>query len=157
MQEQLTIRETLPLVLLYESDGYEIEGRTRFQKMVFLIEELVQDEEDKSLYEFVEYDYGPFAKELLDDLERFERMGVVKIHRQETYKGGERYDHQLTYRGVKSVEKLIENSDDPSFEFIHEAAKDVIDDWGDESMWDLLDHIYEENQKYKERSVLYGT
>ena len=155
MTEQLTIREAIPMVLLFESEEYEIEGRTRFQKMVFLIEELVQEEEDMSLYEFVEYDYGPFSKQLLDDLERFERMGLVNIDRQETYKGGERYDHQLTYEGVKSIRQLIENTDDPTFTFVHEKAKSVVETWGEEPMWDLLDHIYEENPEYKERSVLY--
>jgi uncharacterized protein YwgA len=155
MHEQLTIRETIPLVLLYESQDYEIEGRTRFQKMVFLIEKLVQNEEDKSLYEFVEYDYGPFSKQLLNDLERFEEMDVVDIDKREMYQGGERYDHQLTERGVKSVERLIENTENGTFHFVHDAAKDVIDEWGEESMWNLLDYIYESHPKYKERSVLY--
>ncbi|MFC7213703.1 hypothetical protein ACFQO4_06355 [Saliphagus sp. GCM10025334] len=151
MSQPLTLRETIPLVLLYESEDYRIEGRTRFQKLVFLVQEQI----DRDLYQFVPYDYGPFSKILLDDLERLEDLGLVEINLKELYRGGERYDHQLLPTGVKSVRNLLENSENPAVIEIHEAAQEAIRQWEDKSMWDLLDHIYENHQQYKERSVLY--
>jgi len=156
MPEQLTAQESIPLTLLYEAEDCRIEGRVRFQKMVFLVQELLEEmEEDYDLYEFIRYDYGPFAKQLLDDLERFERLDLVDIDQKQLYRGGTRYDHELTRKGVNSVENLLETSGSPALDAVHEAAQDVIEEWDDESMWDLLDHIYEQHPKYKEKSVLY--
>jgi len=154
MTESLTIRESIPLILLYESEDYRIQGRTRFQKMVFLVQERIGDR-GYDLYNFIKYDYGPFAKQLLDDLERFENLGLVSIDEQDLYRGGTRYDHKLTPKGVQSVEKLLNNSTSPALEAVRQAAGEVVEEWNDESMWDLLDHIYDRHPEYKERSVLY--
>lgn len=154
MSESLTVRESIPLILLYESEDHRIQGRTRFQKMVFLVQEVI-DDKGYNLYNFIKYDYGPFAKQLLDDLERFEDLGLVTIDEKDLYRGGTRYDHKLTSKGIKSVEKLLNESPSPALKAVRQAAQEIIEEWNDESMWDLLDHIYEQHPEYKERSVLY--
>jgi len=58
---------------MYAGDGEPIEGRTRLQKLVFLMQKRLEEAGEDPLqsddYEFIPYDYGPFSKELYDDLD----------------------------------------------------------------------------------------
>lgn len=70
------------LVLLYASDGRTectaVEGITRLDKLMFLLSKtkefasLFQDD-----YEFTAYNFGPYATELLDDIEALEEEGFL--------------------------------------------------------------------------------
>ena len=149
---ELKIRQVIPLALLYAADDHRIEGRTRFQKLVFLLQEEALDE-DIDTYEFIEYDYGPFAKEVLDDLERFESEGLVKIEKTTTLGGSKRYNHELTDEGVRLFEDLLEQVH--LIEVIYDAAEEVIEEYNEKPLFEVLDHVYEEYPQYQEKSVIY--
>ncbi len=76
----------LLLVLLYVNGKTDkinepIIGKTRLTKMVFLFEkELLKkfkNINEDSLPEFFAYDYGPFSKELLDDIRFFQMIDFI--------------------------------------------------------------------------------
>jgi len=149
---ELSIRQVVPLALLYKSDGYRLEGRTRFQKLAFLVkEEITRDGID--LYKFIKYDYGPFSKELLDDLEWLEEQGLVEIEKRPTFGGKTRYDHELTDKGVAIFEGLRDSDSD--VEKVAEVAEEIVDDYSGLSIRKLLDYIYAEFPEYQENSVYY--
>ena len=79
-------RKDLLMLLLYEEGGSNdiaepIEGRTRLMKLVFLLDmelDLQRDLQIDRPYKFEAYDYGPFSKDLLNDLDFLENMGLIK-------------------------------------------------------------------------------
>jgi len=65
-------KRLIPLALARVGDENPIEGRTRLQKMVFVIQQELSQTEDYSedrFYEYFAYDYGPFSKELAEDID----------------------------------------------------------------------------------------
>jgi uncharacterized protein len=75
------------LTLLYSPGKYEavnepITGRTKLTKMVFLFEKELQktfftDNVSVKLPDFEPYNFGPFSKELFDDLSFFLSIGLI--------------------------------------------------------------------------------
>lgn len=146
----LNVRDFIPLSLLHASSDYSIEGRTRFQKLVFIVQQRLEDS-SINRYDFIKYDYGPFAKEILDDLERLERAGLVEIDEQRTFGGNKRYDHSLTSEGIETVEQAIEQ--DEQISYIYDVSYSVVNDFNDMSIRQLLEDIYDKYPEYKENSV----
>jgi len=80
------IRKDLLLLLLYSpgstGDVAEpIDGRTRLMKLLFLLQNDFPLEKligSNRIYNFQAYHYGPFAKDVYDDLEFLENVGLIK-------------------------------------------------------------------------------
>ena len=64
-----------PLLTLYVVG--EIRGKTKLQKLVFLLDKELNIIRDHG-YNFVRYRYGPFSKELIEDVEMLILIGLVK-------------------------------------------------------------------------------
>ncbi len=72
------------LMLLYAFEGDKgrtsIHGITRLDKLMFLLSQFSEFsplfEND---YDFVAYNFGPFATELLDDLEALKQQGLIEV------------------------------------------------------------------------------
>ena len=83
-------RRDILLLMLYspgvgEANNEPIVGRTRLVKMLFLFKEELLDEfrrgteiTDESFYEFFPWRYGPFSREVYDDLNFFMLRGFVE-------------------------------------------------------------------------------
>lgn len=160
---KLKTKQFLPLALLAASDG-EVRGKTRLQKLAFLTEqELIEQGIDT--HEFVPYDYGPFSKDLMEDVEMLESEGLVKINVRQTFGGDDRYDYRLTKLGRETYE---ENDPDYDWETVDDVtdgqdrfvcidhfARDVTQDFGEMPLSNLIDHVYTEHPEYAENSVFY--
>ena len=160
---KLKAKQFLPLALLAASDG-EVRGKTRLQKLAFLTEqELIEHGIDP--HEFVPYDYGPFSKDLMEDVETLESEGLVKINVRQTFGGDDRYDYRLTKHGREAYE---ENDPDYDWETVDDVtdgedrfvcidhfARDVVRDFGEMPLSNLIDHVYTEHPDYAQNSVFY--
>ena len=75
-------RKDVILYLLYGASAKPISGRTRLQKMLFLLEkEYKLSSQLSSDFGFVAWRYGPFSIELLRDIEFLENVGMIKAQR----------------------------------------------------------------------------
>lgn len=146
---EITERQLIPLSLL-EAAGGEISGRTRLQKLAFLLVEEELDD-DYPGYEFVKYDYGPFSKDLLTDVESLDDNGVVGEEETRTFSGNQRYDYDLQPDVGEQVKELAE-SDEEMGEIL-EAAQEIVDEHGDKPIRELLEDVYDEYPEYLENSV----
>lgn len=84
-----------------------IRGRTRFQKIIFLLK---QKDKIHFGYNFIPYYYGPYSRDLQLELNLLEAAGYVQV----TPKGGYLYVHCLTEEGKKAareVEHKMEKSE----------------------------------------------
>ena len=154
----MNAKRVLPLALLYAADSYRIRGRTRFQKLAFLAEQRLE-KEGINAYDFIPYDYGPFTDDLYIELEYLRDCGLVEESRTRTYGGDERYDYKLTQRGRQTFEQDIpENPSSPGekrFETLMMIANDIVSEYNDIPISNLLEYVYEEYPEYAENSILY--
>jgi uncharacterized protein YwgA len=145
---EISREQLIPLALLYAS-GREVKGKTRLQKLAFLLDEEELGDQFKA-YSFKKYDYGPFSKQLLQDTERLKRDGVVEIDKTRTFSGNSRYDYELEEDWIEDVEYLAEDDD---ISEIFEAAEKIVEKHEGKSIRDLVEYIYNEYPEYEENSV----
>jgi len=146
-------RKLLPLALMYAGDGEPIEGRTRLQKMVFLMqkqfEEAGVDPTQSANYEFVPYDYGPFSKELYADLDDLTEHEMVES-REEPIRDGTKYNYEIQEAGREFIEQQIPKEE---AQMIIEVAAEIKDEYNDVLLSDLIEDVYSEYPKYAENSI----
>ena len=145
-------RELLPLALLQANEREEIEGRTRMQKLVFLIQEEFENADSRlpGTYTYIPYDYGPFARELYDDLDRLKERGVITEERVEMSDGTYKYNYRLT----DEAEDYISRVQQEKLEKTRQLADQIKSEFNDTRLPDLLDYVYAEYPEYAENSVL---
>lgn len=146
-------RQLLPLVLLGAEDEEPVEGRTRLQKLMFLIQKRMEEQGDPLDwgYPFRAYDYGPFAKELYDDLDQLRRRGFVEERERQLDDDVIQYDYVLTPKGREFVRKELEGRRPDG---LAETAEAIKDDFNDVPLQQLIDYVYTEYPEYAENSVL---
>lgn len=146
-------RHLLPLVLLGVGDEAPVEGRTRLQKLMFLIQQRLEDQGGaiKWGYSFEPYDYGPFAKALYDDLDELQRRSLVKERERCLDDDVIQYDYVLTKDGGEYVREKLDNS---HFDSLTITAESVKDEFNDMPLQQLIDYVYTEYPEYAENSVL---
>ena len=147
-------RELLPLALMYADSGETIEGRTRLQKLVFLLEQELKGRAhpvvDGQDYEFIAYDYGPFSKSLYDDLDELDEKGLVREVEETMDDGQVKYDYELTEDGREAVEDRLMSGD---AEKVRELAQEFKDEYNDVLLSELIEYVYSKYPAYAENSV----
>ena len=93
--------EKLLVVLKYYG---KIWGRTRFQKIIFLLKEKYGV---KFNYKFIPYHYGPYSQDLQYEIDMLNALGLIDINPED----GILYSHQLTAEGKKAADKMEEKID----------------------------------------------
>lgn len=145
-------RQLLPLVLMEANENQPIEGRTRLQKMVFLMQqEFVEaDEPLPGKYQYIPYDYGPFAKKLYDDIDELSDRHVIDEDPETIEDGKVKYYYQLGRRGDDYLHEWPEED----IKRVRKVAERIKQDFNDMPLPQLLDHVYTQYPEYAENSVL---
>lgn len=147
-------RKLIPMALMYAGDQEPIEGRTRLQKMVFLVQQRMYSEEDEYLesedYEFIPYDYGPFSKELYDDLDTLIEKRMAASQEEELDSGKVKYDYEIESAGKEFVETQLSTEEAQK---ILQIARDVKIEYNDMLLSDLIDDVYSQFPEYAEESI----
>jgi len=98
-----------PLLILYIVN--KIKGKTKLQKLVFLLDKELKIIKDHK-YNFIKYRYGPFSKELIQDIEILILAGFINIEEEIKEINGEEITipiYTLTARGQKIAQKIYNN------------------------------------------------
>ena len=149
----MLVRTTLPLLLTFANDGEPIEGRTRFQKMIFLLLERAKFFTNR--YEFVPHDYGPYSRELQSDIDYLIREGHVTEERKTREEGKIKYVYSITKDGTSFVNHIISNeklNNEFQFSNILELTNEVKNDLNYKDLSLLLSKIYDEYPEYAKYS-----
>ena len=137
-----SIKRALPIALLAAAPDTTIHGRTRFQKLVFLLQEgdLIDQPSlpDEQSYEYIAHNYGPYSTELDDWLSRLHRNNVITIITTETAAGNTRDVFTLN-RTALSKTSLIKG--DPTDELTN-RVETTISKYNDVPVLELLDRVY---------------
>lgn len=155
-------KKHLPLFLLQTEEESEINGITRFQKLVFLAQEgglsddPVEPLDDAETFDYEANDYGPFSKELYDTLDYLKREGYINVDETLTPSGNERKDYSIADDGEDLIEeKLGDIADDPT-DLRHDlkVLRAVKRLYSGEPIFELIDDLYAEYPDYAKDSVL---
>ena len=101
-----------PLLTLYVVG--EIRGKTKLQKLVFLLDKELNIIKDQG-YNFVPYKYGPFSKELIEDVEMLILTGLVETKEEVKEFNGEEVTiaiYKLTDRGKNIARRIYDELTD---------------------------------------------
>lgn len=147
-------RKLLPLALMYACDGEPIEGRTRLQKLVFLMQKRLEEAGEDPLqtddYEFIPYDYGPFSKELYDDIDKTMARGMVEGREEDLGEDKVKYDYEIQEDGEQWVRDQLAKEE---AQRVLRLAEEIKDEYGDVYLSDLIDEVYSRYPKYAENSI----
>lgn len=145
----------IPLALAHARDKGRIDGRTRLQKMVFVVQQELKEAGELSedqLYEFFPYDYGPFSKELAEDIDDMLDEGLLdedpEVYNDE---GDVKYYYELESDGEALVEQEIADKD---LENVIEKSRNVKKLFNEDmDLPEVIDEVYSEYPDYAEESV----
>jgi len=100
----------------------------------------------KPAYDFVPYKYGPFAKQLYDDLEALEDSGLVRLEHPPKGKGALREKTDIYL--IEEQRKLIEKSTASLHGEVRQGGDAVMQAYGSLTPKQLLDLVYERYPEY---------
>lgn len=148
-------KRLIPLLLSYVGDEEPIDGRTRLQKMVFVIQqELTESGEldERQIYEFFAYDYGPFSKELAESIDRMIEDGLLDEDEVEYDEDGNvKYLYELQPEGQELVEQELDGAE---IQNIVRKARGIKQRFNEDlSLPEVIDNVYAEYPEYAENSV----
>lgn len=148
-------RKLLPLALISANNGEPIEGRTRLQKMVFLMQkELEQRDQLGAIrleYDFIPYDYGPFSKGLYDDLDAMIDQEFVEDTEEPLQSGKVKYIYEIEDDGEVLVDSEKETWSDA--DAIMQLAQEIKEEYNNMLLSELIEYVYSEYPEYAEKSV----
>jgi len=147
-------KKIIPLALAAMDEKTPIEGRTRLQKMVFMLQQELKESSNISedqLYEFFAYDYGPFSKELAEEIDDLIEKGLIVEHPDE-FDDGEKvkYLYEIKSQGVRAIQN--HRGDEHASDVI-EAAREMKQRFNETPLPDVIDEVYSEYPEYAEESV----
>jgi len=136
-------------LLLADNTHDGIHGRTKLQKFVFLLQKQLGDSCPSS-YNFIPYDYGPFSKELAEDMTELQDEGFVE--KREIVMGNKvEHRYKITDDGHRELEHLKSefNIGDTA-----QVSEELVGKWNKNSLRRLISYVYSKYPRYAEKSVL---
>jgi uncharacterized protein YwgA len=121
----------------------KVNGRTRFQKLMFLIQKKTETDKTEGLdFKFEIYLYGPFSRELSSAIDDLVNKRYLEEGKTETGLGYTRYEYKLTEKGRHLLayakgKKLVSTS-------IQHAINEIAKDYGETALPELVEKAYEE-------------
>lgn len=145
----------LPLALLYATENHQINGRTRFQKLIFLMQKEgnLNKLEPTDTYRFEPYDYGPFSSDLYDDLDEHIERDLIEDSMEEMDEEEDivEYKYQLKSEGKDFVKRHISSEE---IQEVVQEAKRIVQEYENMHLPELINIVYSKYPDYAENSVL---
>lgn len=134
----------VPLYMLYCMNG-ELNGRTRFQKLVFLTKEKLKEGNHDIDIQFSRLFYGPFSRDLRDSLKTHIKEGTVSEWVEDSSYGLV-YIYQLTDDGRNIVADSLRRGLIP--QEVKRKIEEVAHEFGDKPLDELIALVYREYPQY---------
>jgi len=154
------INQETDLLFLLFNYTEEVEGVTKLQKLLFLLQE---ESEFKEIYENVEiefepYKYGPFSEQIYDEVELLINMGAIKevdSKNADDIRGPDSSRHankrfEVTNRGQTIAREVNATMDDD----LQDEFSRIMDDYIEMPLDDLLEYVYRQYPDYTTESEI---
>lgn len=148
-------KRLIPLLLAYVNEENPIDGRTRLQKMVFVLQQQLKEAgeySDSELYSFFAYDYGPFSKELAESIDTMIEQGLLAEHPEEYNEEGDlKYLYELEPEGKELIEQAL---DQEVLQGILDAAAQLKTRYNEDlTLPEVIDEVYDDYPEFAENSI----
>jgi uncharacterized protein YwgA len=147
-------RATYLLLLLEADNARPIQGRTKLEKLAFLVQQKVIDDLKVGVspdsYHFRPLNFGPFTEEVFDDLTALRTLGLVDF-------SGDELSTQvfrITAEGQRAVQRLIEEGRVSSL--LVEGIRKIKSTYGRMDLDELVGRVYREYPRFAEASQIRG-
>lgn len=130
----------------------QIRGITRFQKLVFLAQNEIDELQTKG-YHFDKHDYGPFSKDMYDDLDGLVSAGYIREETNTTQSGKDRYTYTLTKKGKGYVDDIL-TSNKAKSELEITELKNLKTEYGSVPILELIKRVYQDYPEYTTETKL---
>jgi len=127
-----------------------IRGKTKLQKLLFLVQNELAKRGYRAKYAFRPYLYGPYSRELYIDIEWLRMNDLVDVKTTFDEDIGLMADFSITKKGKSRLMDLIESR---NYRNINEIVEDVAMKYGEMSTTQLVEFVHEEFSHYHRRKV----
>lgn len=147
------LRQAYPLLLAYANESQPIMGRTRFQKMIFLMEKELAAHGARPVAKlgFIPYDYGPYSKALQQDIDGLIDEQLVKDDEIKSPDTGKiMYKYTITGTGSTMADLLMTEPEYKACGF-HDAYRilgGIKERINGMDIGDVLRRVYAEHPEY---------
>jgi len=158
--DEIDREDDLALLLFHHAN--EVDGITKLQKLIFLIQEETEFTEvhEKIEFEFESYKYGPFSEEIYDRIRFLIAIGAIEAVDTDSDTDHVRtQDDQNDLSGKKFV--LTEKGKKISYEFneilddnIEEEIEAISNEYNDLTLNELLEYVYTQYPNYTDESEI---
>lgn len=146
-------KEDFLLAILYF--GKAVYGKTKLQKLAFLVQREMEGTPFDGVFDFQPYYYGPFTPEIYDVVENVEKRNFISVQERRAEKEGDvvhAHDYELTSQGEERARDFVESL--PSDQ--REQLRKLVETYNFRSLAKLLEYTYEEYPEMAERSMWEG-
>jgi len=135
----------------YMKNNNMIIGKTRLQKLIFLVQDQLMRNGYRSKYAFRPYFYGPFNRQLYTDLEWLKMNDLINID-YEFNNNGYISKYTITDKGLREINDKIENT---NYVELEKILRDTVIKYEDYPLSKLVDYVHKEYDEYilKERKL----
>lgn len=95
-------------------------------------------------HDFQGYTYGPYSFQLTNDLETLESLELIRVHtipvNNSNKFAGKQFKYELSEKGKIEIEHSL--SSNLFSETEKKSVEDIISDWNDKSLSEILDYVY---------------
>jgi len=146
-QESEMSRMDIILMMLYNNNGksLSIRGKTRLQKLVFLVQKELEDIGYKSRYAFRPYLYGPYSQELYTDITWLKMNDYIEVKKEFNEDIGLITNFNATDKGKGYVANLLKA---PYYHLLYGVIANVIKKYGEMSLEKLVDYTHKKYPEY---------
>lgn len=134
--------------------GAPVRGRTRFQKMIFLMREELKGDGRVPDLGFAPFDYGPYSRALQLDIDSLASDGLIGEDRPDPNRTARAvYTYAITDAGREMAGRLLSDPRHRKYGFREAYGKleEIKREFNDAGLADLLRHVY---AKYPEYAAL---
>lgn len=148
-QGRLTRSEVLLLLLnapgLSNIENEPIRGRTKLQKLLFLIQKRIPKNSLLVSYPFRPFKYGPFCKEVYDDLQFLKKEGLIEEAKEYLKDKGIYVKFKLTEKGQQKAREIAST---PAGMEIAKIVNDVKKEFNSMSVANLVEFTHRKYPGY---------
>jgi len=141
VEDKINVRELIIPLHIISLCGGQLNGKTRFQKLVFLS----QEDSNKFNFEFKPAQFGPLSYKLNHALERMKKLGLLEEHIEQTQSGNKVINYSLTEDGQELVQFGLTKFLDSG---IIQSNKNIVNEYANMSYVDLLDYVHIKYPQY---------
>jgi uncharacterized protein YwgA len=139
MNMEISLPKKLKFVLFFLNEAKEVKGKTKFQKMFFLLNE---EEKISTGHSFVKYTYGPYSSELSNDLDALKQLELIQVEQSmfETNSNfvGKQFEYKLTTSGEQLINQQLTDFTGEE----KQKVKKIILEWNNKELPEIIDYVY---------------